>query len=269
MTSQKIEFQRTVDKEYHFFGEGLHSGAESLLVIKPAPSDHGITINGSAAIIQNAETSRLMTKVCGIMTVEHLLAYLWLRGITNAEIIVEGPEIPIMDGSCREYRVIGVLDQPAKAEFITLDPGKFYKNNSISILSSTGTSFKYTFFTGGISMSVDCFPGKEGHCNRLIDARTFCFEDQIPQMLNRGMIKGGNSTNAIILDRSWNPMNTTLRNTTEIADHKVLDMIGDFSLLGVRISGFRMASLGGTGHADNLEFVKYLANELKNTRRNK
>jgi UDP-3-O-[3-hydroxymyristoyl] N-acetylglucosamine deacetylase len=270
-----VIYQRTLENSVAISGIGLHTGQRINMTLRPAESGVGIIfhrIDGDKVVSiearsENVVDTRLAT-VLGrgetrISTVEHLLAALSAYGIDNLHIDIDGSEVPIMDGSAAPFTSIieeaGLHNLPQSRKFlairkpITVIDGE----KRVSIIPSR--FFRVTFDIAfehpcialqqrSVKVSPDCFR------RELAPARTFGFLRDVEQLKAAGLARGGSLDNAIVVDdeRILNPEG--LRFQDEFVRHKILDSIGDLSLLGYPILGHVRAYKAG--HNINHQLVE-------------
>ncbi len=251
-------YQRTVAKPLKVTGIGLHSGKKVTLEIFPADADTGIQFkrvdlpNSSivtASALTVGATENATTLGAGreaIHTVEHLLAVLYGLGIDNVYIEIDGPEVPIMDGSGASFvfllKETGVKFLNKSKKFIViLDSVRVEKDGKWAqfepaenlIVDST-----IIFAHPQIKKQREVFEFScENFLNHIARARTFGFAKDVDMLKRKGLIKGGSLDNAIVLDDYKVMNNEGLRFNNEFVRHKILDTIGDISLLGHEIAG--------------------------------
>lgn len=267
--------QRTIKNSVSVEGIGLHTGLHARVTINPAARDSGITFIRTdkpmvikayvGSVIDTAFATTIGHNGVKIRTVEHILAALAGLGIDNATIDVDGPEIPILDGSSTEFISLilraGIAKQGKKRPYLrVLRPFIFEDGHSkIAVFPHKGSRITYSihFHHHGIGeqrMSMDI--NEETFTREIAPARTFGFLKDIEYLRTNGLAKGGSLDNAIILGDNGILNATGLRFSDEFVRHKVLDSIGDFSLLGFPIYGHIIASK--SGHATNIKFLKKL-----------
>jgi UDP-3-O-[3-hydroxymyristoyl] N-acetylglucosamine deacetylase len=267
--------QRTIKNPVSFEGIGLHTGKHARVTLNPAARDSGITFIRTdkpmtikahvGSVIDTAFATTIGHNGVKIRTIEHLMAALSGLGIDNSTIEVEGPEIPILDGSSTELISLilkaGIAKQAKKRPYLRiLRPFIFEDGHSkIGAFPHKGYRITYSihFHHHGIGeqrLSVDI--NEETFARELAPARTFGFLKDIEYLRTNGLAKGGSLDNAIILGENGILNATGLRFKDEFVRHKVLDSIGDFSLLGFPIYGHIIASK--SGHAANVKFLKKL-----------
>jgi UDP-3-O-[3-hydroxymyristoyl] N-acetylglucosamine deacetylase len=233
-------------------GIGLHSGLEVTVRIRPAAIDAGRTFvridrPGSPAIAaqfsQVGETT-LSTELgqgdAKVRTVEHLLAALSGLGISNATIELDGPEVPLLDGSALEWvraiQGVGIVEQLAPQQTIAIDSPLWVRDGDMFVVAMPHPSLKFSYgiefdhpAIGQQWFSLDWSP--EQFAEAIAPARTFGFAHQVEQLRQLGLIKGGSLDNALLCGpEGW--INPPLRFANEPVRHKLLDLIGDLSLLG-------------------------------------
>ncbi|MEW6675385.1 MAG: UDP-3-O-acyl-N-acetylglucosamine deacetylase [Nitrospirota bacterium] len=270
-----MRLQRTLKKEVSFEGIGLHTGRYATVSLKPAPrdtgiifvrADKGITIKAHiCSVTDTAFSTTLGYNGTRIRTVEHILATLSGLGIDNLFIEVNGPEIPILDGSSTELINIilrgGIAKQGKKRQYIKITrPVILYDGHSeIAALPYDGKRITYRIYfnhrlLGEQKLSLELT--EEIFAREIAPARTFGFLKDVEHLRANGFVKGGSLDNAIILGSNGVLNSSGLRFKDEFVRHKMLDLIGDFSLLGFPIYGHIVASK--SGHTTNLKFLKKL-----------
>lgn len=270
-----MRLQRTLKQEVSFEGIGLHTGRYSRVCLKPAPRDTGIifirtdkdiAIKASlSSVADTAFSTTLGYNGVKIRTVEHLLAALSGLGIDNLIIEVNGPEIPILDGSSAELISIifkgGIAKQGKKRPYIRItNPIVFTDGHTeVAALPYDGRRITYRIYfshhlLGEQKLSLELT--EENFVTEVAPARTFGFLRDVEYLKSNGFAKGGSFDNAIILGESGILNSSGLRFKDEFVRHKILDLIGDISLLEFPIYGHIVASR--SGHTTNLKFVKKL-----------
>lgn len=270
-----MRLQRTLRQEVTFSGIGLHTGRNATVKLRPAPRDSGIVFHRTdkGVIIKShftsvTDTSYATTLGSGgvkIRTVEHLLAALSGIGIDNLIIEVDGPEIPILDGSSTELVSIilqgGIAKQGKNMPFmkivkpLIMDEGQ----SEIAVFPYEGRKITYRIqfkhhFLSEQTLSMEL--SEETFIKEVAPARTFGFLKDIQYLMANGLAKGGSLHNAIVLSDTGIVNASSLRFKDEFVRHKILDCIGDFSLIGFPIYGHILANRGG--HSTNLSFLKKL-----------
>jgi UDP-3-O-[3-hydroxymyristoyl] N-acetylglucosamine deacetylase len=267
--------QRTIKNEVSFEGIGLHTGRHAKVTLKPASRDTGITFIRSdkntvikahvGSVIDTAFATTIGRDGAKIRTVEHIMAALAGLGIDNVVIDVNGPEIPILDGSSTELISIvlraGIAKQGKKRPFLRIRRPVIFDdgNSKIVALPYDGRRITYSIFFNHygfgeqrLSLEID----EETFAREIAPARTFGFLKDIEYLRTNGLAKGGSLDNAVILGENGVLNSSGLRFKDEFVRHKVLDSIGDFAIIGFPIYGHIVASR--SGHSSNIKFLKKL-----------
>jgi UDP-3-O-[3-hydroxymyristoyl] N-acetylglucosamine deacetylase len=238
--------QATLRAPVSFDGVGLHTGARASVEVRPAAPNSGLTFSlGSIRVPATAEyvidTSRatvLGRDGASVSTTEHLLSALFAMGVSNADIVVTGPEIPVRDGSAAEFvaaiEAAGVEMQGAARATVSLEHPMTVQNGDRMVAIVPSSEFRVRF--------VADFPAPVGtqyfygvvdaatYATEIAAARTFGYLHEVEALRARGLALGGSLDNAIVFAPDG-PMQP-LRWPNEVVRHKVLDLIGDFALLG-------------------------------------
>jgi UDP-3-O-[3-hydroxymyristoyl] N-acetylglucosamine deacetylase len=278
-------FQKTISKQAKFKGIGLHSGLESKINIIPANENHGIVFkrtdlaqnNLIEANFKNVSSARLCTTIqnkldVSISTVEHLLAALYITGIDNAMIEIDAPEVPIMDGSSKEFvetiLKIGIKQQNAKRKYIKILKKFEFKENEKSISidlnndNSLSVDFELVYSNVVIGTQRNKINFSDKDLSNVYTSRTFCLFEDVEKIKKVGLAKGGSLDNAIVVKDNEILNSTGLRNTKEFVNHKILDLAGDFLLSGFRILGSVTCTQGG--HSLSNSFLRNLLKDRSN-----
>ncbi len=260
--------QNTLKKSFSLHGKGLHSGEYVNLTVHPASADYGIWFkrididcsdNLIPALYDMVTETRLCTKITnsdgvGVHTIEHLMAALAGTGIHNALIEIDGPEIPILDGSSmifvQEILKVGLVSQnfPIRGfkilKEICVNHGKSWACLSPSNELSINFEIDYSdTFIGWQSLKLNMKNGS--FVRELCDSRTFCRSSEIPIMKEKGLALGGSLDNAIVIESDHVLNKEGFRYSDECVRHKMLDAMGDLSLFGGPVIGAFSASCGG------------------------
>ena len=273
--------QQTLNGPASFSGIGLHSGNRVNMTLLPAPANSGVRfrrvdLEGKPEIearVENvSETSRSTTLAKGnvkIHTVEHVLAALAGCGIDNAIVELDANEPPIADGSSREFFKIiqsaGTVPLAEKREpYIPTAPIELQMGETTMTLfpdeafkitcTSADKKGRFTQF-----YSTEITPQTWEH--ELAHARTFCFYEEIEYLIKNGLIKGGSLENAVVIRDDAVLTTEPLRYPEEFVRHKMLDIVGDLSLLGRPIHGHLIAVK--PSHSANCEFVRRLTAQMQ------
>ena len=267
--------QTTLSKSISFSGIGVHSGKMTHLTLKPAPQNHGIKFRrvdlpGTQDIqalfklvVDTSLATVLGTNGAIVSTIEHLMAGFSGLGIDNALVEIDDYEIPIMDGSAKiftqmmEAAGIVLLDAP-KHYFIVKKPIELFEDDK-SVCVYPEPCFKITCridfphpLIGKQEISFD--REKDNFEKEISRARTFGFVQDIELLKKFSLGKGGSLDNAIIIDEDRILNTEGLRYPDEFVRHKLLDSLGDFSLLGMPIKGHIITNK--SGHTLNHLFIE-------------
>lgn len=273
--------QQTLNRSAEFSGIGLHSGNRVNMKFLPAPANSGLRfrradLDGKPEIearVENvSETNRSTTLAKGnvkVHTVEHVLAAFAGYGIDNAVIELDANEPPIADGSSREFckmiQAAGIVPFTEKREPYTVtEPIKLeLGETTMTLFPDDGFKISCTSadrkgrFTQFYSTAVTPRTWER----ELSHARTFCFYEEIEFLIKNGLIKGGSLENAVVIRDDAVLTTEPLRYVEEFVRHKMLDIVGDLSLLGRPINGHVVAVK--PGHAGNCELVRQIIVQMQ------
>jgi UDP-3-O-[3-hydroxymyristoyl] N-acetylglucosamine deacetylase len=277
-------FQHTLRAPATFAGVGVHTGAYTRVAVRPAPTDTGIVfvrtdVTGGDNRVPCAPETVVKTQLGTVIgnaagvtvaTIEHLMAALVMLGVDNAVVELDGPEMPIMDGSSLPFiRVLdraGVRVQDAPRRYIEiLETVEVVDGDKRAALKPAPDSiggfevaFEIRFDTPVIgTQAIDMAMDGQAFRDELADCRTFGFLHEVEQLRAMGLARGGTLENCVVIegDRVLNPEG--LRRPDEFVRHKALDAIGDLYVLGAPILGRFEGELAG--HAINNLLVRALA----------
>jgi UDP-3-O-acyl N-acetylglucosamine deacetylase len=272
--------ERTIGRSVIASGHGLHTGIKSGLILNPLPPGRGIVfanITTAATVPAHLDyvsstgyATTLHAHGMSVGTVEHLLATLHAYGVTNALIKVQS-EVPTMDGSAKEFCALieqaGVEEQGGAVDEIVVERplrigGEGPDAESIRIEPAEGFSITYTLIYPppiGRQEYTYVHTGADSFKAEIAPARTFGFVKDMKAMAAMGLASGGRLDNCILVDDE-KIVNTALRFPDEFARHKILDIMGDFYLLGRPIRGRIVARM--TGHGDNIPLLRQVREEF-------
>jgi UDP-3-O-[3-hydroxymyristoyl] N-acetylglucosamine deacetylase len=258
--------QRTLKQEVSCQSIGLHSGRKIRMTIKPAGIDEGVVFirkdlsgdNLIKADFQNVRDTTLATTIglngSTISTVEHLLSAFCGMGVDNAIVEVNAPEVPIMDGSALPFvnmlKDVGTKTQGKCKKLLVIKKDVSVSDGSGTAMLSPAQEFKITY---GIDFQHPLI-GQQLYEMTFSDivyerdicaARTFGFLKDVEYLQATGLALGGSLKNAVILDERRVINKDGLRCADEFVKHKILDAVGDLSLLGMPIIGHFIASKSG------------------------
>lgn len=309
-----VEKQRTLKETVTFKGVGLHTGQKVVMEITPAPDNHGYkfqrvdvegepTIDADCDLVVGTERgTTLEQNGVRVYTTEHVLAALYGCQVDNALIKLNGPEIPIMDGSSKPFveafENVGYVDQKAEREYLELDENIKWEDEEkgIEFLAVPDVEHRITVMVDYQSPVLGTQHASMYHIGefneQIAGCRTFVFLRELEYLAKNGLIKGGDLDNAIVLveREDINPeelkklakllgkenlevnvegigvLNSTkLQFENEPARHKLLDIVGDFALIGKPIKAHILAAR--PGHSGNVRFAKVLKDYLKAKRK--
>lgn len=295
--------QQTVKQEYTFEGRGLHTGKFSHMTICPAPENFGIRFLREDVGVEIAATADKVSRTdrsttisegeVAVVTIEHVLSALTGLGVDNALIKIDNEEVPILDGSASYYvKAIapdGLLQQSAERKYIEIDKVIEIKDDQtgswVKITPSDHMSFEVTVDFGSRVLGVQSASWDEGsdYVGQVAPCRTFCFFHELEFLVSRGLVKGGDVENAIVIvehpvtDEQVDNMcklfnqpklgvtpegylsNLVLHFPNECGRHKLLDLIGDIRLCG----GFLKAHVSAykSGHKINSQAAAAVLNK--------
>ena len=262
--------QTTVSKPIIFEGIGLHKGLLSKLAVLPANIDSGICFKridvkaGNKfipAVLKNVVDSELCTRLANsdgvsVSTTEHLMAALTGCGINNAMLEIDGPEVPILDGSAlafvKEILKTGIKLQRQQLKAIRILKTVKHKHGTAWAKFQPSTNPKMSFSIefseeaiGTQSKTLDMSNGS--FVRELCDSRTFCRYSEVEAMRSKGLALGGSYENAVVVDGKNVLSPGGMRHSDEPVRHKMLDALGDIALAGYPIIGHYVGYKAGHG----------------------
>jgi UDP-3-O-[3-hydroxymyristoyl] N-acetylglucosamine deacetylase len=274
-------YQKTICQPIIFQGIGLHSGKSSKIAILPGSSDQGIIFkrvdlkenNIVRANYESVSSAKLCTTLeneqgIKVSTVEHLLAALYIAEIDNAIIEIDNEEVPIMDGSAKDFLIslkktpIKTLEKKRKylkildkVELLDGEKKISIEPNDLSLEVHFQLNYKNEIIGKQKNQINFCFD----NLNDVTNSRTFCLYEDIEKIKKAGLAKGGSLENAIVVDANKVLNEGGLRNEKEFVNHKILDLAGDFLLSGYRVLGKIKCYQGG--HELTNKFLRKLLNQ--------
>ena len=274
-----MDYQQTISSPVEVSGIGLHSAAPVRIQLLPAPANGGIVFRRTDLdnfeipaswkhIARVSYATSLMRQGVLISTTEHLLAALYAMGVDNAIVEINSLELPILDGSCTPFvellKRAGLRRQRAHRSYLRLlrpvevvDGGKriaVFPDERFRITSSI--DFPHPC-VGRQAMGMELTPAIFER--EIAPARTFGFLDELPQMKNMGLIRGGSLANALVFTRDSVMNADGLRFPDECCRHKILDLIGDLALVGHPLRAHVVAERAG--HAMHTALVLKLVRD--------
>jgi UDP-3-O-[3-hydroxymyristoyl] N-acetylglucosamine deacetylase len=267
--------QRTLARDVSCSGVGLHSGKAVSLRLKPAPVNYGIKFVRTDLpdppcipahfnrVVDTSLATVIGYKGCIVSTIEHLMASLAGLGIDNAVVELDSFEMPIMDGSAGPFtaliRSAGIEVQPGPRCFFVVKAPITLEKDGKSVAVYPSNTFKITYtidyanpLIGRQTLSLDITD--QSFEQEICRARTFGFLHEYEYMKQFGLALGGSLDNTVVIDEDEVVNPEGLRYPDEFIRHKILDCIGDFSMIGLPILGHIVVSK--SGHAFNHAFLK-------------
>tara|TARA_Y100001970_G_C14219977_1_gene852046 strand:- start:1108 stop:2028 length:921 start_codon:yes stop_codon:yes gene_type:complete len=266
--------QKTLKEKINFSGIGLHSGKKAQVCIKPSEPNTGIVfkrvdlknnnlVTPNFANVSNTSLNTTISNEFGVKvsTIEHLMGALFGLGVDNVIIEVDNEEIPILDGSAKEFiqKIIkvGLKISDAPIKIIKINKKIEFKDGQrkISIEPSKlnlDIDFEIKYENPIIGNQRNKIKVYEDNLEDIFNSRTFCLYEDIEKIKSNGLAKGGSLENAIVVKEKKILNDEGLRNLKEFVNHKILDCIGDLYTCGYRMIGSVSCSQGG----------HYLTNQL-------
>lgn len=276
-----VEKQRTIKKAISYQGIALHTGFRARLTFRPAEENSGIifrridlpgkpTVKACGNnVTEVMRGTTIEDGDCVINTVEHVLAALVSQGVDNVIVDMDRPEPPIADGSSMPFIKLieeaSTVEQDAEREYFIVDKPYFLEMEHAIInvvpdekfrISCTVKYDQSQLDTQYLSLEVT----GESFKNELSEARTFCGYHELEYLMKAGLARGGSLDNANVLHGNTILSKDGLRYPDEIVRHKMLDIVGDFCLLGKPMKGHIIAVK--PGHPSNVTMVQKMLKEV-------
>ncbi len=268
--------QTTLGEAFAAAGKGLHTGQTANVKVCPAPANTGyifkrVDLPGSPEVPARLElvsaTARgtVVTQgAASVATIEHLLGSLYGMGVDNALIEIDGPEVPILDGSGATWTQgiakAGVVDLDAVRQYLDVNAEFSYEEGAKSLDAKPAQRLEVLYridyhhpALGQQELHLILDPG--AFAESVAPARTFCFENEVQALRDAGLIKGGDLDCALVLG-AQGVLNPPLRFPDEFVRHKTLDFLGDLALAGRRVRGAFVVERAG--HAFHVQAMKAL-----------
>ena len=265
--------QQTIKDSVTISGIGLHSGKYVDLILEPAEEDSGINFirsdlskeNKVLAIWSNVSNTVLSTTITNsygvkVSTIEHLMSALSGMHIDNINILINGPEVPIMDGSSKPFveliEKIGVKCQNKKRKILKVKKEILVSSENSFVKLSPNNQFSIDFeidFKSALVSKQSCQLQliNGNYVSDIASARTFGFEEDVDTLRSNGLALGGSLDNAVVVGKNKILNKEGLRFEDEFVRHKILDSIGDLYLAGAPIQGYFLGNKSGH-HLNNL-----------------
>ena len=259
-------YQKTIATPVNLQGVGLHSGKDSTIKILPGEENQGIVFkrvdlkfnNIVSADYENVSSAKLCTTLenehgVKISTVEHLLAALYITGIDNAIIEINNEEVPIMDGSAKDFLSIlkktKIKNLTEKRKYLKITDSveliDGLRKISIEPNKSFEVDFQLNYENKIIGQQRNLVNFQTNNLKDVVESRTFCLFEDIEEIKKIGLAKGGSLENAVVVKQNEVLNENGLRNKKEFVNHKILDLAGDFLLSGHRVLGKVTCYQGG------------------------
>jgi len=280
--SEPADMQKTILREASVSGIGLFTGIKTHLKICPASPDTGIVFERIdlpgrpkipavlSSVREAPRCTRLASAEGSVQMVEHLLSALYALGVDNARIEVDGAEVPVGDGSALLYvdliEKTGLEVQNKRRKTLQLSQPLFWSEGDIHLVALPADEFRLSY--------TICYPqsplvksqhysfslSPENFKSQIASCRTFSLYEEILPFIEKGIIKGGGLENALVIkgNQILNPEGARFED--EMVRHKILDLIGDLSLIGVPLLAHVIAIR--SGHASHIAFAKVLSKRV-------
>lgn len=286
-------YQTTIKKSVELVGIGLHKGSPVKLRLEPLEAESGIVfyrsdVDVSIPLIPDNVVDTKMATVIGkdgyvISTIEHLLSAVYAYGIDNLRVVVDADEVPVMDGSSASYCMLldeaGILelDKPKRIMRIKKEIEVRQGDKYVKLSPAKDLSYDFTIKFPHPVIQEQAYVlnfTKQSYKEEISRARTFGFLHEVQYLRSKGLALGGSLENAIVLDEKKILNPEGLRYDDEFVRHKILDAIGDMSLIGMNFIGNYEAFAGShdLNHqltlellkdSENYEVIELIADEFK------
>lgn len=268
--------QRTLSKTAVIEGEGLFTGKYVRMTLHPAPENTGIVfkrvdlpesvqIPARLGFVKDAlRCTMLSSGQVSVQTIEHFMAACYGMGIDNLLVEINGPEVPILDGSAKDFaalfKELGVQEQNSQIRELQVVKPIYFSQGDIHMVALPSDEFRVSFTLHypnssllqsqfySIALTPEVFETEIAPC------RTFAFYEEIAPLIEKGYIKGGGLKNALIIREEMIINPEGVRFPEEMVRHKVLDVIGDLSLIGSGLLAHIIAIR--SGHASNIKLAQ-------------
>ena len=271
-------FQNTIQNDITVSGIGLFTGEKVKITIHPAKADHGIVfkrvdlldkpiLKADLNLVREANRRTLIGEgKSSVQTVEHILSAFAAYNIDNALIEIDGSEVPVFDGSSKtfadliEEAKVQKLDQ--KAKVLSLKEPVYFSENDIHLIALPSDEYKISFTLHHPSSEFlrsqyfSYIVDEKTYKTEIAPSRTFSIYEEIKPLLDNNLIKGGSLKNAVVIKDNKVMNEDGVRYDNEMVRHKILDLMGDLSLIGNRFLAHIIAIR--SGHLSNIKFAKKL-----------
>ncbi len=265
-----MEKRKTIKGEISFKGKGLDKGKDCEVILKPNEKIGILFLIGKkffplreAGIAHSKRGTSLIFEKESVLYIEHLMSAIYGTGIDDVVIEIKGDEIPFFDGSAKIFveKILekGLIEKEKNLEFYKVKKAfsKIFNGSKISILPDEDFEISYRFTREPyLKYKFDFLYSSESYIKEIAPSKTFITYDEAKALKESGFYEGGDENLAIIFKDNRVINESILTFEDEPARHKILDIIGDISLLGKRFKGKFLFE--GTGHRDNIEFLPFL-----------
>ncbi|MEA3305875.1 MAG: UDP-3-O-acyl-N-acetylglucosamine deacetylase [Candidatus Omnitrophota bacterium] len=283
-----MRLQRTIKQVVVLKGKGIHNGEDVTLTIRSAPVDTGINfirtdlkekpaveanVSNLSDYSGNLRRTSIEKDSIPVHMIEHLMAALSSLNIDNAEIEINNSELPILDGSAldyaRELRKTDSLEQEKEKKELILKDAAWCADDGLLLIALPHKSFRVSYLLeyGDAGMAAqyadftfnNAEEKKKLFVEKIAPARTFCMEREVKDILAKGLGKGASYKNTLVI-KNGRPLQNELRSKNELARHKIMDLLGDISLLDAEIKAHIIGIR--SGHSLNIKLLKKLKSLL-------
>ena len=274
-----MDLQKTIKEAVTLSGIGLHTGNKVSVTLNPAAAGSGISfvradlpqrpaIKANVDCVsaypqsQSRRRTTISSGIAGIHTVEHLMAALSASGVDNLVVELDGEELPGLDGSALEYLEAldkaGLREQDKPRDYYALKDPIYINESGVSLVALPSETFRVSYTLNYnhqflAAQFIDLEVTEQSFRSGIAGARTFCLEEEAEDLKKQGLGKGATYENTLVVG-SKGVIGNSLRFPDEFVRHKVLDLIGDFSLLGQPLKAHIIAVK--SGHSLNAKMVK-------------
>jgi len=285
MTDINMSKQKTIAKDISFSGIGLHTGNKANVTLKPAEADRGIVfirkdLPGAPSVkacVENMVEAQKMPRRTSIekgslcvQTVEHLMAALSGLGVDNLYVELDNNELPGLDGSSVNFvefiNQAGIKELDKEQETFFIKEPIVIEDGGASIMIEPANEFKISYtldYASSLPKTefLELTVNPENFKKEIAGARTFCLESESAELKRQGLGLGANYENTLVLDKAGQVIKNKVRFPDEAVRHKVLDLMGDLSLLGFPLKAHIKALK--SGHSLNLKLVNKIIEQRK------
>ena len=271
-------WQQTVKEPISIEGKGLFTGVSTRMILHPAPPNHGVVFRSQGVdiaatidyVTQTPRCTMLGKDGVQVICTEHLLSALFACRVDNVLIEVQGPEVPILDGSarpfCEQLDSVGCLEQEVLARVGSLHKSVVWYEGDVSLVALPSQQLQMTYVLQYaahplLALQVADWDGTHiAYQQQIAPNRTFSTQEELQPLIDQGLIRGGSVDVGVVFQRERVLNPEGLRFANEPARHKILDLCGDISLLGCRLCCKIVAVR--SGHRSNIAFSQKLRGKL-------